>query len=227
MNARQAVIQGLLFATALTVGCVSAETDESEAEGPTGKAAAPQVDGGSRFYTILQGGATVGSVWAGVTAGGTPVEYWVRKASYSPSAARTFTQGSQSCADWKASVCGSGWTGATYTKAVVSQTTLNCASPPDPCRAPTSAMSFLGAGSYRTDDAGGSAFAWTYVSGKCEYWAMLHTIGGGTSTQSPLSPGYSSLSNFETSVCAMSPVPATWFTNYYLPVADFCSASTC
>ena len=88
-------------------------------------------------------------------------------------------------------------------------------------------MSFLGAGSYQTLDSAGSSFAWTYSTGHCEYWAMDHTISTGTNTQSPLSPGYASLSDFETSVCAMSPVPSTWYTVDYVNDTHFCSATRC
>lgn len=221
------VTLGLVSLAALASGCSTGQSDESADDEPLGAAASPQIDGGTRTYLIQQAGVTTAAAWAGPIGAGTPVEYWVKKSSYAPAGARTFTGSSQSCADWKSTVCSSTWAGASFYKAVYTQTTLNCMTPPDPCRAPTNSESFLGAGSYRTLDSAGAAFAWTYVSGKCEYWSMHHTIGAGTNTQSPLSLGYSSLSDFETQMCAMSPVPSTWYTAYYVPFADFCSSSTC
>jgi hypothetical protein len=96
-----------------------------------------------------------------------------------------------------------------------------------PCSPPVGAVSFLGAGSYQAVDGAGSPFAWTYSTGHCEYWAMDNTISTGTNVQSPFTPAYTSLSQFETSVCALSPAPSTWYTVDYLPDTHFCSAPRC
>src|SRR5262249_39604037 len=135
---------------------------------------------------------------------------------------------SATCADWKNDVCGTGWAGSTYYKATYVETTLDCSFPPDPCHAPRGAVSFLAPGSYQTQSGTTGPYAWTYVSGACEYWAMDHLVSSNTtSTQSPLTAGWSSLSSFESAMCAESPVPSTWFTVYYTPVSNFCSAHTC
>ncbi len=222
---------GLTAITLVGVGCV-AQTGDTGADESVGVASQAQLDPGTKQYTIAQSGITVASAWAGPNGAGLPVEYWVSKASYSPTAARTFTGAGQTCANWKRSVCsGSAWTGATYYKATYVETPLDCAFPPGPCAPPAGAVSFLGSGSYRTAMATVGVppvpFAWTYATGSCEYWANNHTISTGTSAQSPLSPAYTSLSQFESSVCAMSTPPTTFYTSYYEPVADFCSIPTC
>ena len=208
----------------LSMGCL-ATPEEPAAEGRTGSALSAELDGGLKTYLLTQSGVTVAAAWSG-SVGGVPVEYWAALSTYSATASRNIVESSQSCADWKRTVCGSGWSGATYYKPVVSQTTLNCAFPPGPCTPPTGGVSFLGSGSYRTLNSAGAPFAWTYVASSCEYWAMDHTISTGTSVQSPLSPAYTSLSQFETSVCAISPVPSTWFSVSYVPDATFCSDPT-
>jgi hypothetical protein len=224
---------GLTAIVSQGVGCV-AETGEPGAGDPAGEPVGvisqAQLDGGTKGYNITQSGATVASAWAG-SAGGVPVEYWVAKSSYSPSTARGFTGASQTCSDWKRGVCGAGWSGSTYYQAIYTQTTLDCAFPPGPCSPAPGAISFLGSGSYKTSTVsifgGGTPYAWTYVSGSCEYWAMNHTISNGNSQQNVLSPAYTSLSQFESSVCAMGTVPSTFYSVYYEPVANFCSITTC
>ena len=124
-------------------------------------------------------------------------------------------------------MCGTAWSGATYRKGLFTQQTLNCSLPPGPCSPPSGTTSFLGAGSYRTTDASGAAFGWTYSDGTCEYWAMHHTIGAGQSSQNPLSSGYSSQSNFVTSMCMMSPIPSTYFEATYEDIVNACSAIVC
>jgi hypothetical protein len=198
---------------------------EPGAEGPLGEAASREIDPG--MFQMTQGGTTVASAWKGTISSGASVEYWVAKAGYSAGAARTLTGTSSTCASWKSNVCGTSWAGSTYYQATYVETTLDCAFPPDPCQPPTGAVSFLANGSYHIDTRSGGAFAWTYVSGACEYWSMNHTVGAGTSTQSPMTTGWSSLSSFESAMCAKNPVPSTWYTVYYTPVANFCSASTC
>jgi hypothetical protein len=119
------------------------------------------------------------------------------------------------------------YAGASFYRAVVAETTLDCALPPGPCSPAPGAISLLGSGTYEVDNSRSSAYAWTYVSGACEYWAMDHTIASGTSTQGRLTFGYASLGDFESGMCAKSPVPSTFYTVYYEPVANFCSISTC
>src|SRR6187549_1918546 len=110
---------------ASAAGCVGVESeqDDSETDGPIGAAASAEIDLGTKVYSIIQSGSTTGSAWGGYVGAGTPVEYWVAKPTYSASAARTLTAASQSCTDWKSTVCGTGWTGATYYKAVYTQVT--------------------------------------------------------------------------------------------------------
>ena len=145
---------GLLGLSLAGFACV-AGTGESEpqGEGPLGSASQAQIEP-QRAYTISQGlmGITA-SAWAG------PVddvgrEYWVTRSNYQPSAARTFNGASKTCSAWKKDVCGRGWTGSTYYRAVYTQTTLDCGLPPGPCTPSAGAVSLLGNGSYRTMAAG-------------------------------------------------------------------------
>lgn len=212
----------MAFGAALSA-CVAAPVESGDE--PIGAAASRQIDP-YRSYVLTQAGSTVASVWHGTTSGGADVEYWAALPAYDAGAARTFTGATQSCTDWKRSVCGSGWSTATYYKPIVHQTTLDCAFPPGPCTPARGATTFLRPGSYQTTGAG-VPFAWTYVSGACEYWAMDHTISSGTNTQSPTSPGWTSLGGFEAAMCAQSTVPTTWFSATYQPYADFCAAETC
>jgi len=212
------------FSVLFAAGCGAEVADPA---GSLAVLSAAQLDSGSKGYLGLQSGHTVLASWSGVISSGRSVEYWVTLPAYDGSAPRTLTGANQTCNQFRRMVCGAGWTGATYYQSVYSQTELNCAFPPGPCRASSRAVPLLAAGSHRTSDAAGAPFAWTYVAGQCEYWAMQHTISSGESSQAPLSPGYTSLSDFATQVCAMSPVPTTWYTAYYVPLTTFCSASAC
>ncbi len=216
---------GAVVLSVLVAGCAAEPVDSPPPDEAVGTAASPQI-GPLKGYTIQQAGVTVAAAWRGTITSGADVEYWVALPSYSASAARTFSATSESCATWKRTVCSSDWSGASYYQGVFTETTLSCFFPPGPCSAPRGAHTFLGAGSYQTDDAFGSPFAWTLAQGSCEYWAMDHTISG-TSTQSPLSPGYSSLSAFESAMCAMGTLPSTWFSVYYENLSNFCSADDC
>jgi hypothetical protein len=197
---------------------------EPAAEEAVGTASQAEFDPG--LFQLLQGGNEVASLWRGTNALGLQVEYWALLPSYAASSSRSFSTESMTCSEWQSTVCGSGWSGATYLQANFTETTLDCAFPPGPCSAPRGARSVLGAGSYLTDDGSGSAIAWTYVAGSCEYWAMDSLVGNGA-VQGPTRSGWSSLSAFETSMCGKSPVPSTWFTVYYTTVSDFCSAEIC
>lgn len=226
-----AMISCLAGVTLLVAGC-AVEASDTDAAEDLGTAEQAQIDPGSKAFTIAQSGVINASSWAGPisASGGSPVEYWVAKPGYNPTAARTFTGTSSSCSDWKRTVCGSAYAGATYYKATFTQEALSCDLPPGPCTPPAGAVSFLGAGSYRTtSNVGGvpSPFAWTYSTGTCEYWANAHPITTGVSAQGSLIPGYSSLSQFESSVCAQSPVPTTFYKSYYEPIENFCSITTC
>lgn len=217
----------LAIAPLLVVAGCSVPTGE-EAPAPAervGSVEQPQIDLGA--HTLLQGGVIVASAWKGSTSFGTR-EYWVKKAAYAPGGARTIRTTSQSCSAWKASVCGSGWSGSTYQMANWTQSALSCSSPPGTITPPGGAVSFLGNGGWIAND-GAANFGWTYVTGNVEYRAMNHLVGatGATvTTQTPYT-GYSSFSNFVSSVCAMSPPPTTWFTASYSTMASFCSSSTC
>jgi hypothetical protein len=216
----------LVALSTLIAGCIADSTRDVEEH--TGEAVSAQVDGGVKSYTITQASLIKGSAFAGVISSGNEVEYWVAKSGYSSGASRTFSGTSQTCSSWKNTVCGTGWSGATYYKATYVEEPLDCEFPPDPCQPPTGAVSFLGNGSYRTSNTAEGNFAWTYVSGRCEYWAMNHLISDGTSTQTALrSNTYTSLTNFHSAMCAMSTPPSTWIVAYYEEVADFCSSSVC
>jgi hypothetical protein len=216
---------GILALVSVAAGCL-APAGPTDSGGPIGEAASAQVDGGTKTYWLHQLGTLQASAWAG-TVGGVATEYWVAKSGYSASAARTFSQTTQSCGTWKRGVCDTSWSGATYYRAVFTETTLDCELPPDPCVPSLNATSFLGSGSYTTAPAAGGPFAWTFSTGTCEYWAMHNTIGSGSNIQSPMTSGYSSLTTFITAMCQANPVPSTWFTVYYEPVANFCSTSVC
>lgn len=203
-------------------GCI-APSDEDD--GRTDSAAQAQLDPGWKSYTITQAGSQVASAWAGAITGGVKVEYWAATSDYAASSARDLTGASQTCAAWKRNVCGSSSKGMSYYHAVYTETTLDCALPPGPCTPSKGAVSFLGDGSYRTADGAGTPFAWTYVSGSCEYWAMDHTISTGTSSQGADASSWSSLSDFEKAMCTKSSVPSTWYTVYYEPIT--CSDITC
>src|SRR5262245_16570486 len=120
----------VFFLSALVVasGCGS-----QQGSGALGTATANQIDPLNVAYGLLQSRVLKASAWAGLDPAGAPVEYWAAKPSYSSGAARTFSPSTQSCAAWKSSVCTSSWSGATYYKAVYTQTTLNCSFPQDPC----------------------------------------------------------------------------------------------
>jgi hypothetical protein len=219
---------GLAGIALLVAGCV-AKAGDSAADENVEVAAQAEIDGGVKAYLMTQLGVTTASSWAGTNINGAKMEFWVAKPGYSATAARTFSGSSATCTDWKRSVCGASFAGSTYYRATFTEVPLDCAFPPGPCAPPAGAVSFLGAGSYRTTASVGgvpSPFAWTYSTGTCEYWANAHPITTGLSTQSPLSPAYTSLSQFETSVCGLSPVPTTFYTTYYEPVANFCSIQT-
>lgn len=217
---------GLAALFSMTPGCVDGpglDAPESDAE-EVAEAASPQLDPGYKSYTIKQSGVTVASAWAGTLSSGAVAEYWAARPAYSGPAARSFDGGHQSCASWKASVCNPVWANATYYRAEFTQRTLDCGLPPGPCSVLKGTVPFLDAGSYVTSDSGGSAFAWTYVSGECEYWAMHNTISMGTSYQDPLSPGFASHSAFLTEMCAKSPVPSTYFEATYHELTNACSS---
>ena len=216
-----------IFTLLSLAGCVGAEApDDAESEEDVGTAPSAQIDPGIRTYAIKQSSVLVASAWAGTIASGAQVEYWAAKPAYSASAARTFEGASQSCSSWKRSVCASSWSGATYYQAVFSQQTLNCALPPGPCQPAAGATSFLGSGTYTTFDAAGAFMASTYVNGGCEQWAMHQTIHSYADQTVPLF-GFASHSAFINAVCAMSPVPSTYFEASYVPLANACSSIVC
>ena len=223
---------GFVALSSLVVGCVDRPRDEApeleDEEAATVGVA--QLDPGmtnARSFTIKQSGVTVASSWAGNMASGAPVEYWVSKPTYSASAARTFDGTDQSCSAWKASVCtNKAWKNATIHHAIYTQQTLSCALPPGPCSPPAGTVSFLGAGSWQVTDNAGTPFAWTYVSGACEYWSMSHTISAGHSTQAPFSPAFLDRSDFFREMCSKSPVPSTYFEATYEELGD-CSDIQC
>ena len=219
---------GLVGIALLGTGCV-AEAGDSSADEAVGVAAQPQIDP-YRSYSMVQDGAVTASVWGGTNSAGAPVEYWVAKSGYNASAARTINGVSESCSAWKRGVC-SASAGSTFYRSVSVETPLNCAFPPGPCTPSASAVSFLGSGSYRTSTASPGVpptpYAWTYSTGTCEHWANIHNISTGLSAQSPITPLYTSLSQFESSVCALSHAPTTFYTSYYEPVANSCSIPTC
>lgn len=216
-----------IFALLSLAGCVAAEApDDTESEEDVGAAASAQLDPGENVYVIKQGGLIVASAWAGIISSGAQVEYWVAKPSYSASAARTIEGSSQSCTSWKRAMCGPSWSGATYYQAVVNQQTLNCALPPDPCQPATGATSFLGSGTYAAFDAAGGLLAHTFVQNGCEQWAM-HQLIDTYANQTIPSPGYTSHNAFISAVCAMSPVPSTYFEASYVQLANACSSIVC
>jgi hypothetical protein len=209
-------------------GC-SVDSDESdEGEEELGEAQQMQPDVGGA--NIKQNGAIVGAIWHGRLGNGTEVEYWVKKPGYSASASRTFegTGSSTTCSAFRTMVCA--WSGATYYNANFTHTTLNCSSPPGTIAPPGGGVSFLASGSYVTSDAVPSPFAWTYVSGNVEYWAMsrlISTTSGISSSQSALVPAYSSFNNFVTSVCALPSRPTEWLTQSMTSISNFCSVNPC
>lgn len=223
----------LVALASMAAGCVDASGGEQDSESESGEeqvaeAASAQLDPGWRTYSIKQSGVLVASAWAGTISTGEVVEYWVSKPSYASTAARTFEGASQSCASWKSSVCSSrAWSGATYRKGIFAQGTLDCELPPGPCAPGMSTTTFLGAGSYTTADSSGASWGWEYSSGACEYWAMHHTIGAGVTVQNPLVPAYTSHRDFIDSVCAMTPVPSTYFVATYQFLEDECDAIQC
>jgi hypothetical protein len=87
-------------------------------------------------------------------------------------------------------------------------------------------VSFLGTASFATANVDGTTFAWTRSDGACETWAMHNTIAGYAS-QAPLTFGFASHSSFINAVCAMSPVPSTYFEASYVELANACSSITC
>ena len=220
-----------LVVVAATAACsagADSARDSALAE-RTGTVKQPQIDP-FRTYFIFEGGLLNASAWAGPIASGANVEYWVSKPRYLSGATRTFKGSSSSCQTFRDSMCGSEWAGAgaTFYRAVVVQSTLDCAFPPGPCTPPRDAVSFLGSGSYQTADS--APYAWTYVEGNAEYWAMNHTIptGGRTlSTQSPISVERPSFDRFISAMCAMSTPPSMYFQVYYEPVSNFCSVDPC
>ena len=218
---------GVAAIALLVTGCV-AEAGDSGPDENVGVATQAQIDA-YRSYSITQAGVVTASAWAGPITGGSTVEYWVAKSGYNATAARGINGASETCSSWKRGVCSAGGAGSTFYKATYVETPLNCAFPPGPCAPPAGAVSFLGSGSYRTAATGLSVtpYAWTYSTGTCEYWANIHPVSTGLSSQSPLAPAYTSLGQFESSVCALSPVPTTFYTSYYEPVANFCSIPTC
>jgi hypothetical protein len=219
---------GLAALFPLAAGCLVDSGGREPGDDEVGAAVSAQVDEDQKSYTITQSSVTVASAWAGVIGLGTKVEYWVAKPGYQSGATRAFSGASQTCSAWKSGVCGTGWSGATYYKATYTEEPLDCEYPPDPCQPPAGAVSFLANGSYRTSTTLEGNFAWTYVSGGCEHWAMNHLITNGTSTQLALrSNTYTSLTDFHSTMCAMSTPPSTWFTAAYEEVADFCASSTC
>ena len=211
----------------LSAGCVDTTAgEEPDAEDEVGSASSAQIDP-LRSFLLKQGGVTVASAWAGSMASGAPVEYWVAKATYSASAPRTFQGTTQSCSSWKASVCtNKAWQNATIYHAITAQQTLDCALPPGPCSPPAGAVSFLGAGSWQVTDNAGSPFAWTYVSGACEYWSMSHLITNGNSTQASFSPAFVDRADFFREMCGKSPVPSIYFESTYEELGD-CSDIQC
>lgn len=200
--------------------------DDAETEEETGAASSAQIDPGIRAYAIKQSGVLVAHAWAGTISSGAQVEYWAAKPTYSPGAERTFEGSSKSCASWKRTVCAASWSGATYYQAVVNQQTLNCALPPGPCQPATGAVSFLGSGTYSTFDATGGPLAYTYVHNGCEQWAMHQTIYDHAYQSVPLF-GFASHSAFINAVCAMSPVPSTYFEASYVQLQHACSSIVC
>lgn len=217
-----AAIARLALAASLAAACAPDGFDD-----PAGTARAAQFDTRSLGYLVEQGGRTVAAVWAGPLATGEVVEYWAASARYRPSQARAITGASQSCAEFKRAVCAGALRGAVVYRSSFTESRMDCTRPPAACRAPAGAVSFLGAGSYRTADAAGAPFATTHVEGACEYWAMTRTVSDGVSVQSPLAAPYASLAAFHAAACAASPAPATFYVATYLPVADFCATDAC
>ncbi|MFT3776399.1 MAG: hypothetical protein QM820_64470 [Minicystis sp.] len=221
----------------LTAGC-AAPVDGSDGDEHAGSAEQAQLDPSDRSYTITQANSTVGSAWAGKTKSGETVEYWVANASYAESDARGITSDPQTCAEWKRTVCGDSWSGAQRYRAVYTQTTLDCTLPPGPC-APglectlppgpctpsADARSFLGDGSYEVQGASEQTFAWTYVSGSCEYWAMRHQVSAVASKQVAPTTSWTSLDEFQKSVCEGNSGSLIWYSVYYEPIS--CDSITC
>lgn len=208
-----------------TVGCGGDIDGSGENVGAT---ALPEIDVGTT--NLSQSATTVASGWKGTISTNDVVEYWAVKTSYSAGAERIYSGGgtSQSCSDFKTAVCGAGYSGATYYKATVAEITLDCEERPGTISAPMGASSLLATGSYETIDSMSSAFAWTFVAGNVEYWAMYDLIpSSGSSTQAPLSPAYETLGDLLDEVCALEPAPEKWVTVYYAPVVDFCSEDVC
>jgi hypothetical protein len=241
----------LVAAVALTAcGQAAPGSGEPSADEQTGSAAQAQIDTQNIMYQIRQRGGLVASAWGGQDRAGRNIEYWVELPSYDAGGEREISGESQSCDRWKAQVCSSDYRGATYYRAVFTESPLDCslppgpcrgsepldcalppgpckALPPGPCRAPSDAVSFLGSGSYTTRDDGGS-FALTYVADGVEYWAMSHTIGDrSVSGQAPLSSSFASWDEFLRAACASSPQPTTYFQAYYVEAADFCASPDC
>jgi hypothetical protein len=182
-----AVSLGLLVIASQGLGCIGAPEEPGAGEPAGGEhvgvAAAAQLDGGSKTYTLTQTTGVTAMAWAG-TVSSHPTEYWVANTGYASTATRTFTEASQTCSGFRDVVCGSGWSGATFYRAEYTETTLDCDFPPGPCTPPSGDVSFLGTGSYTTSDASGAPFAWTFAHSGCEYWAMNNTISTGSNTQS-------------------------------------------
>lgn len=212
----------------VVAGCDVEETrEDAMVDEDVGVAHQAQLDPGN--FEIRQNAAIVGAVWRGRISTGADVEYWVKRSTYVANAARTFEGAgtSTSCSAFRTMVCG--WTGATRYKATVTHAPLNCGAPPSTITAPGGAVSFLAPGSYRTTNAG-TPFAWTYVSGNVEYWAMNDLVPstlGAQRPQGPLTPPYTSFGNFVSSVCATTPAPTEWLTQYLVAQPAFCSANPC
>src|SRR4051794_5713873 len=99
-----------IFLFALIPACAAGIANESAPEEAVSSAASPQIDP-YKGYTITQLGATAGSAWRGTISTGADVEYWVELPGSSESAPRSFTPTSETCTEWKRTVCSSGWTG--------------------------------------------------------------------------------------------------------------------